>query len=436
MVSGRGILLLTLSLLLLVGCGRKESESTGSSSRPGRVVAPTLPSRSKTVEDLNRFSARQIGEPIEGKPWIAHLKAIDLDQDGLLDVVGCEAEKNTVFWIRQTAPGVFEERVLASDMRVPVHVEEQDMDFDGDLDLLVSSMGFLFPNNSKIGSIFILENDGAESFEPHLIIEEIDRVTDVRAADFTGDGKLDLAVGQFGYDQGEVRWMKWTGPGKFDFASEVLLQLSGTINVCIADFDGNRALDFAALVSQQWEEMHIFLNDGNGYFSKKVVWGSTNEDYSSSGMSMADLNGDGRIDLLFSNGDGFGPTPDPGPKPWHGVQWLENTGQGNFRFHRIGDLGGAYAPMACDVDSDGLKDVVALAAFNDWSKPKSEALVWFRNLGDERFEPRVLAYQPTHLTTLAVGDFNGDGIPELVTGGFHAYPPYDRMSRVLIWEQN
>ena len=85
-------------------------------------------------------------------------------------------------------------------------------------------------------------------------------------------------VGQFGYDQGEIRWMRRTGP--WDFESEILLNLSGAINVCIADLDGNGTLDIAALISQQWEEMHVFLNDGKGNFKSKVVWGSTNEDYS------------------------------------------------------------------------------------------------------------------------------------------------------------
>lgn len=400
----------------------------------GKDATPTAPEIRRPVSfvsDTQRYRPQRLGAPVGDQPWIAHLITLDLDGDGLLDVVACEAKANTINWVRQTAPGQFEEIVIADDMRAPVHVEGADMDTDGDLDLIVSSMGYVFPNNDKIGSIFILEQTAPGAFTPHLIIENIDRVTDARAADFDGDGQLDLAVGQFGYDQGEVRWMRRTGP--WTFASEVLLKLSGTVNVVIADFDDNGALDFAALVSQQYEEMHVFFNDGSGNFRSRVVWGSTNEDYSSSGMSLGDVNRDGRPDLIFSNGDGFGPTPDPGPKPWHGVQWLENTGGGSFRFHRIGDLGGAYAPMVADVDADGDNDIVALAAFNDWSKPGSVALAWFANDGAENFTPHVLAYKPTHLTTLAIGAFDGSGYPSLVTGGFHAYPPYDRQSRILLW---
>jgi hypothetical protein len=401
----------------------------------------TLTARqSDVVMDLRRYNPRPIGEdfPPEENPWIAHVKAVDLDQDGLLDVIACEAKDNTVLWLHQQPDGSFIEKVLATDMRAPVHVEEADLDGDGDLDLIVSSMSVVFPNNDKIGAIFILENDGAQNFTPHLILDNVARVVDVRAADLDGDGLLDLAVGQFGYDQGEVRWMRRLGPGlgADQWESHIVLRLSGTVNVIVADFTGNRHLDFVALVSQQWEEVHLFENDGRGRFRGRVLWGSTNEEFSLSGMSLADLNGDTLPDILFSNGDGFGPTPEPGPQPWHGVQWLENKGGGRFVYHRIGDLGGAYSPMEADVDGDGHMDVVAIGPFQNWSDPRPESLVWFRNDGHQRFTKHVLAHTPTHLMTVTVGNFDGSGRPSILTGAFHAYPPYDRKSRFILWTPN
>jgi len=44
-----------------------------------------------------------------------------------------------------------------------------------------------------------------------------------------------------------------------------------------------------------------------------------------------------------------------------------------------------------------------------------------------------IAKLPTHLITLAIGDLDGDLTPDLVTGGMHISPPYDRMSRVMVW---
>lgn len=410
-------------LILALGfaaCGRNAPESRS----PPKTTLP--------VEDLKRFTSLPIGSAVGERPWITHVALTDLDRDGRLDVIACDGKEHRVLWLRQSAPGRFEESVLAAGIPAPVHTEAVDFDGDGDLDLLVASMGQIFPINDKIGSVVLLENRGDQTFEKHVILEQVARVTDVRAGDLNGDGRPDLAVALFGYDEGEIRWLE--NLGGLRFRSHPLLSLSGTVNVCVADMDGNGTPDIVALVSQQWEEIHLFRNDGRGNFTPRILFGSTNEDFGSSGISLADINRDGRPDILYTNGDGFD-YAQPGSRPWHGVQWLENLGDGDFRYHRIGNLPGAYSPVAADIDRDGHPDIVVVSAFNRWDDPKSASLVWFRNDGRNRFSPQVLAHAPTHLVTLAAGDIEGDGRTSLVTGGFHAYPPWDRMSRILLWRQ-
>lgn len=420
-------LLLCLIGLLFQGCERRAANEP--------LTLPPVAAHAEAVDDLDLFPRQQtIGAPLAGRPWIAHVASVDLDQDGMTDAVFCEAQEGRIYWLRQVSPGKFEEHPVAESMSAPVHVEAVDIDGDGDLDLLVANMGQVFPNNDRIGSAVILENDGQQKFTPHWILQNVARVTDIRAADLNADGKLDLVVGQFGYDQGEIRWMERTGP--WEFESHNLLNLSGAINVSVADFSGDSKPDIVAMVSQEWEQVWYFENDGAGTFSSRAIWSSTNEDYASSGLSLCDLNRDGKPDVLFSNGDGFGPVGIPGPRPWHGVQWLENMGSGSFRFHRIGNLAGAYSPIEVDLDKDGEMDVVAVSAFNDWTKSDAQSMVWFRNDGRMRFTPHVLAYAPIQLLSVAAGDFAGTGRASLITGGFHAYPPYnDRMSRMLLWTQ-
>ena len=411
------------ALTLLVACD----------GGPKRSRPAPLSARAQLVDNTGLYRPEPIGGAMTEHPWIGHVTTCDLDKDGLIDVLMCESQESIVSWIRQVERGKYQEIVIGREMRAPVHVEPADMDGDGDLDILVSSMGFVLPNNDRIGTVIILENDGAQNFTPHFILENTARVTDMRAADLNGDGRMDLVVGQFGYDQGEVRWMERVGP--WEFKSHMLLDLSGLINVCVADLTGDRNLDIVALISQQWEEIYLFEGDGRGNFKSKVIFGSTNEDYGSSGMSLADINGDGRQDILYTNGDGFGPAATPGPRPWHGVQWLENNGGGFFRYHRVGDLPGAYSPIGTDVDRDGHMDIVAVSAYSDWDKknPRVISMMWFRNDGRMNFEPRVLAYAPKDLITLAIDDLDGNGRPVFVTGGFYVFPPYSGLSRITLW---
>lgn len=386
------------------------------------------------AEELDLLTPQPIGRPTTGHhPWVSNLIAVDLDRDGHEDVVACEAQDHEVIWLKQNAGGVFEEIVLAKEMRGPVHTAAADMDADGDLDLLVASMGELFPNNDRIGTIFALENDGRQTFTPHVLLERVARVTDVQPADLNSDGRLDLAVVQFGYDQGEVRWMERIGP--WEFRSHVLLNLAGGINIRVADFNGDGRPDLVTNVSQQWEEVHLFENTGGGTFKARTLFGSTNDDFASSNLATGDVDRDGRTDIVFANGDGFGPTTHPGPRPWHGVQWLQNQGGGNFRFERIGALAGAYSPIVVDLDQDGHNDIVAVSAFNNWRAPRAISMQWFRNDGRLNFTPVVLAYEPTHLLSIVPLRLDGSNKPALVSGAFVTYPPYDRESRFLLWRQ-
>lgn len=404
---------------------RRAISKTGT-ERPQKATNVNVPG--EKIDFLERIP---IGDPVgDSKPWITHLTVVDLDQDGLKDIVVCDAKRNQISWIQQDPKGTYHEKKIGSQVRGPAHVTPCDIDKDGDLDLLVAKMGMIFPNNDRIGAVVVLENTGNCQFINHVLIDKIARVTDIQPGDLDGDGDIDLAVGQFGYDDGEIRWLENKGNWKFE--SHPLLTLSGTIHTPVCDMDGDGDLDIVALVSQEWEEVYVFENNGHGQFKTRLIYGSTNEDFGSSGISVVDLDLDGDPDILYTNGDAFDYIP-PGPRPWHGVQWLENKGDLKFQYHRIGDFPGAYFANAVDVDKDGDLDISVVSSFNKWDDPKAQSMIWFENNGKMGFTPHDLASDPTHLLVLDTADMDGDGWVDFVTGGMHAYPPFDRMSRVLLW---
>ncbi len=89
--------------------------------------------------------------------------------------------------------------------------------------------------------------------------------------DLDNDGDMDLAVAQFGYDDGEIRWIE--NLGNWKFRSHILQNLSGPINVEILDIDKDRDLDIIALVSQEWEEIYCLLMMNNRNFRAKLLFG-------------------------------------------------------------------------------------------------------------------------------------------------------------------
>ncbi len=420
-----GLSAVALSGLVLSGCSRESPVAPDV-----KIQSPPAP-----VPHLE-YTPIPIGALATdfGRPLVTYVEIVDLDGDGLPDVLYCEAAKNTVRWIRQSPRSVFTEQIIGQDISAPAHVATADLNGSGRLDVLVASMGQITPNNDRIGAVVVLENLDNQNFRRHTLLDHTARVTDVRAANLSGhaDRRLDLVVGQFGYAQGETRWME--NRGDWQFTSQVVNTQSGCIHTPVADFNADGAMDFAALISQEWEEIHWFHNLGHGQFKDTLIWGSTNEDYGSSGLNVADLNRDGKPDLIYTNGDGFDYAV-RSPRPWHGIQWLENRGNGYFKFHRVGDLPGAYSPCAADLNGDGFTDLVAVSGFADWSNPNAISLMAWLNDGHENFTPVVLAHRPTQLITAAVGDLDGNNVPVIVTGGFYALPPFEYMSNITLWRK-
>jgi hypothetical protein len=137
-------------------------------------------------------------------------------------------------------------------------------------------------------------------------------------------------------------------------------------------------------------------------------------------MDVADVDGDGDLDVLLAHGD----TLDDGiVKPYHGIEWLENRGSYPFTAHSLATLAGVHPVKAVDFDRDGDLDVLAGSFFPPdaiGSTPELPSLVWLEQVSRGRFERHALELgSPSH-ASLDAADFDGDGDVDLVVGNLSA----------------
>lgn len=378
-----------------------------------------------------QFRRQTVGNSFEGHPRICHVQVTQIDPDGPMGVLICDAANNSVSFATSTGDEEWEERVLLTDVIAPAHATVTDMDADGDFDILVSMLGNIEPDDGVIGRLVLLERTDSE-YRPRVILNDVRRVADAQPADFDGDGDIDIAVAVFGYNRGQVLWLENLGNGHF--RDHELLSAPGTIHVPIADYDGDGDPDIAAIVTQDEEELWGFENLGDGRFDKKKLWFTHNYDLGSAGLLADDLDRDGDVDLILPAGDNLEDF-DPFPQPYHGCLWFENTGAWNFQSRRLANFGGTYAAATDDLDHDGDTDVVLVSMANVWDDPARASMIWLENDGSQNFAPWKVDSAPTHLVTVATGDINDDGHTDIVAGGLHIRGPYDRLGRVTAWIQ-
>lgn len=363
-------------------------------------------------------------------PMLGHVEIADVDRDGRPDVLVCDTENSEVQWIHRDNRGVWQEESLA---RVPNPARARLLPARAGTppDILVACLGTMRPADDPVGSVVLLQNRGGVSFTPVTLLDKISRVADAEPADLDGDGDTDILVAAYGFVmQGEVGWLENRSGEAWLY--HPIVKKAGAIDVLPADLDGDGRMDFIVLFAQEHEEIVAFLNEGPAGFREKILFKAATPCYGSSGIQLVDLDQDGDLDILYTNGDNLD-LPTILPRPYHGVQWLENRGNLDFVWHDLHRCYGAYRAVAADLDQDGRPDIVVATLFNDWSDPRRASLFWLQNVGPGRFVPRGIDTAPTHLISAAVGDLDGDGWPDIVASSAHVCPPYDRRGRVTLW---
>jgi hypothetical protein len=362
-------------------------------------------------------------------PVVANVRFWDLDGDGKLEIVVCDMGHGVVLTgDPNRTPGELREIAKIPN---PDHAEMVDLDRDGRQDLLVADLGDFMPGDHEKGSVVWLRQTAPGTFEQIPLLKGLARTADARAADFDGDGDLDLVVAAFGWHTVggifyyENKTTDWSAPLFEGFPVDAR---PGGIHVPPVDLNGDGRMDVVALISQQFEHVVAFIaRSRGGGFRPETIFRAVVPVWGSSGIQMVDMDGDGDLDMLMSNGDSL---DDFTIRPFHGVRWFENTGEFPWVQHDLALMPGVHRAQAADMDGDGDLDVVACAFLPSSEHPSFGSVVQQRSVSEytsvgwlEQVRPGVFEARPletgqlTH-TTLDLGDYDGDGDVDVVLGNF------------------
>ena len=308
-------------------------------------------------------------------------------------------------------------------------------DFNGDhtLDLCISFWGFSAASPSNLPSkIIVLIGNGDGTFQaPKSFILPGARPAFsfqiyLAVADFNLDNKADLAVST----GPTVRVFLGNGDGTFQSANPITVSSQGGEILATDDFNRDGKPDLVighdALSSAGFD---VFLGKGDGTFQSPLTTslGGTLPIQSVGAFRIADLNHDGTPDLVVhSFGDNGCDTPACFNQRETRISSLLDNGDGTFRpeallatasFFRAGFFGGAGGdslslPVLGNLNGDGYPDLIYERSTFSASGTSSSDELLLGNPGGA-FSP-VSSVSPT-LQPIASGDFNGDGLGDLVS---------------------
>jgi hypothetical protein len=303
----------------------------------------------------------------------------DFNGDGKPDLAVTNASSANVSILLGTGTGSFGTKTNFGTGSFPASVAVGDFNGDGKLDLAVA--------NASSNTVSILRGTGTGSFGAKIDFGAGSFPSSVAVGDFNGDGKLDLAVANLG--SATVSILLGTGTGSFGAKTDFGAGTSPE-SVAMGDFNGDGKLDLA-VANGGSATVSILLGIGTGSFGAKTDFGAGDGPES---VAVGDFNGDGRLDLAVANVNSST------------VSILLGTGTGSFGtntdFGTGGSPGFPVSVAVGDFNGDGQLD---LAVANQNSSTVSILL----GTGTGSFGPKTEFGTGSKPSSVALGDFNGDG---------------------------
>src|SRR5580692_2538807 len=268
-------------------------------------------------------------------------------------------------------------------------------DFNGDgiMDLAVA--------DGTNNQILVMLGNGDGTFQSPVPYQVGAGPSTLVAGDFDGDGKLDIAVGDS--DTG-IYVLQGNGDGTFHVDPIISVAELGPWDLAVGDFNGDGKLDLAC-VNQTAGTISIFLGNGDATFNGDGFFQPPATVATNAGpgqMTIGDFNGDGILDMAVANFGSFA-----------GDTVSVFLGNGNGTFQPKVDYDTSLAPLsvvAADVNGDGKLDLAVADSCGTSTPCGRPGLVSILlGNGDGTFQPHMDYPAGLFPYTIVAGDFNGDG---------------------------
>jgi len=293
----------------------------------------------------------------------------------------------------------------------PNTITAGDLNGDGKQDVVVT-LGCDFSNGGCAqGAVKVYLGNGDGTFQaPSSYATGGNSAIPVVLGDFNKDGKPDVLVTVAGPT---LVFFPGNGDGTLGTPSSTSFPppfFYGAQAITTADFNGDGNLDVAVFASSYAE---VAIGNGDGTFQTPIAYGafSAGGVYVSS-MVAADMNGDGKPDLIVGSGNGI-----------NYAALLLNDGLGNFTNSSTFYLGGTEAAFVdvADFNGDGKNDIVLASNLAETGGADDGTLSVLLGNGDGTMRSATYVSEGRDIfgrypagPAVAAADINGDGFQDLL----------------------
>ncbi|MBI4606497.1 MAG: VCBS repeat-containing protein [Planctomycetes bacterium] len=233
------------------------------------------------------------------------------------------------------------------------------------------------------------------------------QVNAVALADVNGDRWTDVL---FANGQGPASYIYLNQGGSFDAARRVELPTSDSRDVAAADLDGDGSIDVFfsnhQTAGNRLTRSYLYFNDGKGAFSPERR--QEFETIGAWGVSIGDLNDDGRNEIVVSNFQEHESFEVPSYIFWSSKGGFDSTRRTSLFTQ------GAVGNTIADFDDDGHLDVCFNNTSNRWRGGVAPAFVYWGSADGKYSTDRMLKLPAVEPYDWAAGDLNDDGWPDLI----------------------